>query len=296
MMSPSTFLPLLAASVIASGVALGHRRMPPAAAAVAIVASLAAVTTAAATTVWTVALAYLAHLPNIGSSFRWCAQMFGMHDRVEPVVGIPAIAVSTFGAVRALKLLVTWRRTRVVAPGPVLRADDSRLFACTLPGSGGRIIISSALDDMLDRKERSVVLAHERAHARHRHDRYLLIADLAVAVVPMLSPLARRLRYCLERWADEDAVDACGDRRFVALTLGKVAMGGRSSVFAASPNLLGFGVLGVPGRVAALLEPTPTPLVASGRVGVAVAVFGSVALSLFQLHHVGRLMSMLCPG
>ena len=109
-------------------------------------------------------------------------------------------------------------------PGTVEITDHDQTFAFTLPGRGGQVVLSTGLIDMLDEAEQQVVLAHERAHAHHRHDRYLLTAQLAAAVMPLLRPLAGRLQFSLERWADETAVARCGDRGFVARTLGKVAL------------------------------------------------------------------------
>jgi hypothetical protein len=76
--------------------------------------------------------------------------------------------------------------------------------------------------DLLDEDEQRIVLAHERAHAHYRHDRYLLAAEPAAAALPPLRALARRVNYSIERWADEAAAAICGDRRLVAITLGKV--------------------------------------------------------------------------
>jgi hypothetical protein len=105
----------------------------------------------------------------------------------------------------------------------------------------------------------------------------------------MLSPLARRLRFCLERWADEEAVGACGDRRFVAETLGKVA-----TTAMVPSGLLGFGALGVPGRVAALLGPSPSRLAMPGRVWTVAVVGAAVVFSAYQLHHLGMVIASIC--
>jgi Zn-dependent protease with chaperone function len=283
------FLPLIVATVFAVVTSVAHRRMPPRVASKSIVLSLGAVLVGALPTVWLVAARFLAEVPLVRGGFAWCADVFGLHHPVPPLLGGFAVVLSMVGGVRAMRCLDGWRTARLTTPGPVLLADDERVYACTLPGVGGRIVMSTGLDALLDRRERAVVLAHERAHARFRHDRYLLVADLSAAVLPLLTPLARRLRFCLERWADEEAVAACGDRRFVAETLGKVAMTGMVPA-----GLLGFGGLGVTGRVSALLSPSPIPLATTGRIWAAAAVSAAMVFSTFQLHHVWMVIAAIC--
>lgn len=133
------------------------------------------------------------------------------------------------------------------------------------------------------------MVAHERAHAHYRHDRYLLIAELAAAALPPLRALARRVNYSIERWADEAAAAVCGDRRMVAITLGKVALQ------TTPPTVAGFSGLGVASRMGALLEPP----IASPHRGMLLVLWSSIVttagFSLYQLHHLERLLTALCP-
>ena len=145
--------------------------------------------------------------------------------------------------------------------------------------------------ELLDPDEHAVVLAHEHAHARYRHDRYLLTAQLAAAVVPVLRPLSTRLQFCLERWADEAALVECGDRRFVARTLGKVALSNTVPVGA-----LSFAGLGVPARVAALFAPPPASPRLPHRVGLWSAIAITGVLGTIQIHHLIGVVSSLCLG
>lgn len=137
--------------------------------------------------------------------------------------------------------------------------------------------------------EQRIVVAHERAHARYRHDRYLLTAELAAAVLPPLRALARRVSYSIERWADEAAAATCGDRRLVAVTLGKVALQTNP------PTVAGFSGLGVASRMGALLDP-PIPNPHRGQLR---ALWASLVViggfSVYQLHHLERLLTALCP-
>ena len=82
-----------------------------------------------------------------------------------------------------------------------------------------------------------------------------------------------------------------GDRGFVARALGKVALRRITPAGAMS-----FAGLGVPARVAALLSPPMKPLRSSthGALWGAITVTGMLAA--FQIHHLARLITALCPG
>ena len=119
------------------------------------------------------------------------------------------------------------------------------------------------------------------------------MADLAVAVFPVVSPLRSRLRFELERWADESAVASLGaDRRLVARTLARVAVAQiETPRFAASVN-----GLGVVGRTEALLRPAALShqrwWAAMMSLGVGLVV---VAVAV-QAHHVSQLLATLCSN
>ncbi len=290
-MLPSFVLPLTVAVVLAMVVTATHRRLPPAVAARTVTITLAAVAAGAVPTMWIVSLGYVAHLPLLGGRLDWCAKAFGVHEQIPSWIGGAALMLSIAGIVRARSVFRSYRRLRYDHPGSVEITDHEQPFAFTLPGRGGQVVLSTGLVDMLDDAEQEVVLAHEQAHAHHRHDRYLLTAQLAAAVMPLLRPLAGRLQFSLERWADETAVAHCGDRGLVARTLGKVAL--RSVTPAGAMSFAG---LGVPARVAALLSPPMTPL----RSGTHAALWGAImvtgVLAAFQIHHLARLVTALCPG
>ena len=290
-MLPSAILPLQAAIALAVAVTTAHRNLPPTLAVRAVAVALAVVAGAAVPTVWILGLGYLTHAPFVGSGLRWCLEIFGAHDRISPWIGVPSIFFGAVGAVRALRVVSAHRRLRHDHPGFVEIACHDQPFAVTLPGRGGHVVLSSGLVELLDDDEQRVVLAHEGAHARHRHDRYLLVAQLSAATIPMLRPLASRLQFSLERWADEAAVQECGDRQFVAHTLAKVAF--RSVSPAGS---LSFAGLGVPARVSALLSP-PAPVPRSSLViGLWLAIAATGALAAFQIHNLASLVTALCPG
>jgi Zn-dependent protease with chaperone function len=290
-MFPSFLLPLTVAVGLAMVVTATHRRLPPAVAARTVTITLAAVAAGAVPTVWIVSLGYVAHIPLLGGRLDWCAKAFGVHQQIPSWIGGAALMLSIAGIVRARTVFTRYRHLRHDHPGSVEITDHEQPFAFTLPGRGGQVVLSTGLVEMLDEAEQEVVVAHERAHARYRHDRYLLAAQLAAAVMPVLRPLAGRLQFSLERWADETAVAHCGDRGFVARTLGKVALRGITPAGAMS-----FAGLGVPARVAALLSPPMTPLRSSTHAALWSAIAITCMLAAFQIHHLAPLLSALCPG
>ncbi|WP_381795935.1 M56 family metallopeptidase [Streptomyces niveus] len=141
---------------------------------------------------------------------------------------------------------------------------DGTPYAYALPGGGrgrdsaGRIVVSSALLDCLNSRERTALFAHERAHLTGRHHRSLLAVRLAARANPLLRPLQAAVAYTTERWADEEAARTTGSRTLVARAIGKAALVSRG---APTPTLAGIAGAGpVPRRVAALLAPAPAAM------------------------------------
>lgn len=288
-MAASMATPLLVACVIVAFATSAHRRLPPRLAARFVTVALVLIAVAALPTALVVAIAFLAHAPVVGFGFEWCAQVIGLHGSVPAWIGVPTVALIALGAVRTIRLLRQHRQFRLHVAEPIHIADSDTPYAVTLPGRAGQIVMSSAMVDLLDDSEQRIVIAHERAHARYRHDRYLLVAEVIVAALPPLRALAKRITYSIERWADEAAAAVCGDRQLVAITLGKVAL------HSSPPTVAGFSGLGVASRMSALLEPpVPTPhraLVAGLWSSLAV----TAGFSLYQLHHLEMLLAVLCP-
>ncbi|WP_371495396.1 M56 family metallopeptidase [Kitasatospora sp. NBC_00374] len=151
----------------------------------------------------------------------------------------------------------------LAAGAEVAVLPDERPYAYALPGVTGRVVVSTGMLAGLTAAERTVLLAHERAHLTHRHHRYLLATRLAACVNPCLRPLRQAVAYSTERWADEEAARSVGDRRLTARAVARAAL--ISGPFTAHgpgtlPGLPAFAEPGpgpVPRRVAALLAPGP---------------------------------------
>lgn len=284
-------LPVAVAMSFGMAAAALHRRVSPSVAARALVSTIVALGVAVGVTAVSWSAAFLAHRPRLLDLAGWCHHMIGSHDTVPGWLGAAATVLIVVGAIRCARVLRAWRSFRRTDRSPVEVVCSERLFACTLPGPGQQIVVSSALLSSLEPSQVEVVLAHERAHGRHRHDRYLLAGNLAVALVPWLIPLRRRLEFTLERWADEAAVaDTGGDRHLLARTIARVALS-QPTMPAGAPAFAG---LGVAGRVDALSRP---PVSGRGSARLAAMMLASglaTALVAVQLHHTGAWLLALC--
>ncbi|WP_030591184.1 M56 family metallopeptidase [Streptomyces anulatus] len=184
------------------------------------------------------------------------------HDAFAGKASILALVAVTaacgFTVHRHYRFRARAHRALAALPGGdgVAVLPDDVPYAYALPGSPGRVMVSTALLASLEPAERRALFAHERAHLAGRHHRLLLATRLAGCVNPLLWPLLGALVYSTERWADEEAARVTGDRRLTARAVGKAALVSRpapgGTAFAA------FAAAGpVPRRVAALLGPVP---------------------------------------
>ncbi|MEU6553880.1 M56 family metallopeptidase [Streptomyces sp. NPDC046915] len=182
------------------------------------------------------------------------------HDEIAGRAAIPALALvaAACGHTLARHRRVTRRARRALAGAPgttVAVLPDTAPYAYALPGTPGRVVVTSGLLDGLAPAERRALFAHERAHLAARHHRHLLAVHLAARANPFLWPLRTAVVYTAERWADEEAARAVGDRRTVARAIGRAALLSRGTPAPAFAALAATGP--VPRRVAALLAPAP---------------------------------------
>lgn len=274
--------------------ALLHRRLRPAVA-VPVLTTLS--TVSALAVLWSLALlvvGFVGHIAWISERAGWCRALAHAHDAIPPVAGIAAIAAlaaSAFSIVRherrrpRLDAAVDGDHELVVLPG-----DEPAAYA--LPGRPGHIVVSVGMIRALDEAERRVLLAHERAHLRHGHHRYLRVADLVAAAVPLLRPISDRVRFATERWADEDAADTVGDRELTARAITRAALATTSA--GVSPALA-MAALGVPARVNALLDDQPAgPRRMTALTVTSLVALVTVAGSTVQFHHLLAVASRLC--
>jgi hypothetical protein len=218
-------------------------------------------TIAAAATTWSLSLLALTLLDDV-PPWRALGDNPALHlpTPVPDPVGAAAALLLLGGAVRLAadlgRRLSTARRLRAAGrphDGLVV-ADLETPMAVAVPGRPGHILVTTAMLRLLDRQERCVMFAHERAHLRHRHHVLVLAAAAAAAVNPLLVPARETVTYLVERWADEDAAAEVGDRDLAARAIARAAL----ATVRPGPSL-GVGGSVVVRRVQALADPAPRP-------------------------------------
>ncbi len=273
-------LPLVVTVALASAGSRRLDRLHPAAAARCSAVLLASVSIAAVPTLWLIGLSGLAHMGFHNPVFDWSRHLLPDYRPFGALVGVASLVAALAGTIRAGRVLAHHRRLRCTDTCPVEFIDTDEVYAYTLPGPARTIAISDGLYNALDNNEFDVVMAHERAHARHRHDRFKLLALVTTAFIPPIAPVMARLDFYLERWADEEAVDHTGaERRLVARTIAKVALAGPSPRPA-----LGIADHGVAARASALLHPVEHPDLIS-RAQTSMIIAAALVLAIYQLHH-----------
>jgi Zn-dependent protease with chaperone function len=160
----------------------------------------------------------------------------------------------------------------------VLAAETPIALACEL--GEGEVLVSSLLVERLPADQLQVVIAHERAHLRHRDALAGFIAWLASALI---WPRARRrlldaLRLAQEQRSDEAAARSVGSRLLVAETLLAVEQlrAGRAPAVE-SGFALAFAHGFLRERVLALLAPVRSEWI--GLAGLLFVLQGLVALA-----------------
>jgi hypothetical protein len=207
-------------------------------------------------------------LPRVA---RACNLMFGHLLPGGPPVALAVLGVTAsslaLGVVALRRSRQTAKRSwvqpglgaRLTCGGPfeTVVLDDSRPRALSVPGTMGRrgqVLLTTGLVRSLRSDELEVVCAHEEAHLRLSHHRYLALAAAIEGAMWWWRPAkasARALRLALERWADEVAAGrAEGARACLASALLTVAAEGER------PLLAAFSVLdGLVERVSAMSVP-----------------------------------------
>jgi len=255
-------------------------RLRPAAAARSTGLLLAAVLAAAIPTMWLLGFGGLANIGLRVPFFDWCRHLLPEGQIVGATIGLLTLGAAVTGSIGIFRVLSLHVRLRSTGSRALRIIDSDAVFACTLPGPAATIALSRGLCDSLDAEEFALVVAHEESHARHRHDRLLLIALLTRAFVAPLASTAQRLEFYVERWADEEAVQQSGAARTMAArTIAKVALAGVSS-----PALLGMAHHGTAARAVALLQPasSPTTFVRMQAILTTGLIVGVAALQLLR--------------
>lgn len=239
------------------------------------------------------ALGGLGEVPWLTERLGWCQPVTQISHDVPLGLAAPAALALLALAVRAARLMHRWRDLAIEPSSEALAViRTSEALAYAVPGRPGHIVTSQGMLSLLDAEERRAMLAHEQAHLDLAHHRYLRAAELA-AGVPLLRPVARAIRYATERWADEEAAVAVGDRRLVARALSRAALATTPSVPAGAVGLVGEGMVE---RVTGLLDQPIPSLDPTQAVLLAVTVttlLASAAVTV-RLHDVAAALAHFC--
>jgi Zn-dependent protease with chaperone function len=260
------------------------------------------------------ALLVVGQLPWVAALGDWSAAALHADAGVPSAVGIAAgalacvllanalrrIARATAELVRAASVGRRLARTAgTTQPGSELPAgiivvEDAVPDAYAVAGLPGRVIVSTGMLGALQGRERDALVAHERAHLRDRHHVYVQLAELAAAANPLLRPLRTAVRQATERWADESAAAAVGDRSLTARALARAALARSAAVNGRAAASVGLGhstslsaAQGqVPERVQRLLEPAPGrgPVAASALIALLAACVLAVGALGIAVH------------
>jgi Zn-dependent protease with chaperone function len=280
----NVYLPPLAALALGvAGPALG-RRLPPAVATVLLTAAaLVTALTSLASLVLLTGVVVL-RVPRFAAVGRLSDAVL-VHSPVSPLAGAVAgaalLALLPFAVRAGIRLWHESARTYRLAkafsahPASIAVIHDPRAQAFAVPGIPSlpghaaiptRIVATDALLRTLDQDQRRAMFAHEQAHLRRRHHLYLLLTNLAAVANPLLWRLPDAVTEATERWADEEAATAIGDREILARALGRAALSNLPRTVPAMAQAH------VGKRVRALMAPPPPRRRAlASLVGIAIA-------------------------
>lgn len=279
------YLPFVVSALLGLAIPRFGRRLAPATATRLLVAAGVACAASSVLALVFLASTYLGQVPLVASFGDWSAGLFEALDPVpRPAAQLALLALAVVGALAvrtaARQALALRRASRTcrrapAASGGLVVVDDPVPHAYAVPGGfghPGRVVVTTGILRALGAEERRVLLAHERAHLRHRHHLYRTVAAVAAALNPLLASLPRAVEYTTERWADERAAEEVGDRRVAARAIVKAALAGGERQRRAGLAALAFGHGDVLRRVNHLLTAPPRrrPLTAAALI-VAVA-------------------------
>lgn len=256
---------------------------------VAAVSSAVAVGWALLLVVFAWAVAY----PQFSKVTTWCEIATPGHHPVGTAVGLGALLALVIGTTRACFAARRFRRTDAewVTGDAVEIVASKEPLAFSVPGKPGSVVMSTGLLDELELRQCDAVLAHEHAHLALSHHRYIRMTRVATVAIPLLAPLERWVGISAERWADEEAARAIGDRAIVANALVATA-----TATAKTQGALHFNQSPLQERVEALVNPRHHhPYVVVAALAV---VWGAVAATLVansvQLQHLAAFAEHVC--
>lgn len=184
---------------------------------------------------WTGALVLLGSRPIVRLLLalhfdRWPPPAFHLRWPDPYYAQLTAIASLATGlAVGAWRARRIWRSTRLArdlrcaspAATELIVLHESESLAFALPTRPPGIVVSTGMLRALEPDERRAVLAHERAHLDGHHFIAVSAVDLVSSFTPLLRAYPNRIRFLVERCADEAAASVVASRETVARALAK---------------------------------------------------------------------------
>ena len=269
--------PFLAAALLSLSARPLARRLPPHRTVVLLTGSAIVVSLATGLVLYALAAPGLAEFPPLAAAGHWSVRDLRLDWPLPAAtsVGLAILATTLLAcgtttllmAVRAL--IRTVHAVRVVAGAPIVArtaagrtdarraplhvVDDDVPSAYAVGARRGRIVVTTAMLDALSAAEQRVLVAHEEAHLRHRHNLVVIAVRMAAAANPMLRPVVPVVTQSVERAADEAAATVVGDRVLAARSVARAAVVRRSQL-QATGRLAATGG-DVPNRVRSLLAP-----------------------------------------
>lgn len=261
-------LPLAVSVLLGASASPLGRRLPPSTAVRLLTAAMLVAALASGFVLAAAGVLVVAQIPLVAALGHYSAHVLGSGLPVPVAAGCVA-AVTVCGLLAAaLRRAALGGRDLVLAAvacrrlGPAVNGlvvvDDEEPDAYTLPGIGGRVVVSTAMLRALPPDERRVLLAHEAAHLSRRHHLWVQAAELAAAADPLLRPAARAVRAAVERDADEVAAAEVGDRTLAARALARAGLARAAARREGMPEIALAGADGtVADRARALLAGPP---------------------------------------
>jgi Zn-dependent protease with chaperone function len=293
-MTLALLIPLATGAAAAAVIGIARRWLAPdiAARLLTLVAVSAALSAGWALTL--AAFAWAVSYRAVDSVATWCAVATPGHHPVGTAVGVAATALLAVGTIRVVRAALGFWRTDAEWRGSddveIVASDEPVAFA--VPGRHGTVVVSTGLLRRLSRGQRDALLAHEHAHVRFGHHRYVRAARLASVAIPILRPVEQWVRLATERWADEEAARVVGNRHVVADAL-------VAAVDAQATGQLPFGgAAHLEARIDALRNPRSTHhvVVRVALSAVGLAAVASLGSSLWQLQNLAGFMHHVCTG
>lgn len=170
------------------------------------------------------------------------------------VLGLSSIS-ALFAVWRTTRAVRSWVKRSSLGPGPKesVIVGGQEVVVAAAGVRGAKIVVSAGALAQLDEDELEASLEHERGHIARRHPYLVVAASLAFSVarpLPGSKDALQRMQFCLERDADEYAIDRTCNPIALASAICKAAADAPTP----GPALATLAGSGAPARLRLLLD------------------------------------------